>query len=73
MCQTSKVEVRDVLPENVKPVHYDVNLTPDLESFVFSGTVRVSLKVKEDSLEIVANQNELQVSKAKVIQAGSVI
>ena len=30
---------REVLPTNVKPVHYDLTLDPDFEKFTYDGTV----------------------------------
>lgn len=30
---------REVLPNNVKPMHYNLTLEPDLEKFTYSGTV----------------------------------
>lgn len=30
---------REVLPTNVKPVHYDLILEPDFEKFSYEGTV----------------------------------
>lgn len=30
---------REVLPTNVKPVHYDLTLEPDFEKFSYEGTV----------------------------------
>jgi aminopeptidase 2 len=32
---------REVLPTNVKPVHYDLTLEPDFEKFTYEGTVIV--------------------------------
>jgi len=32
---------REVLPTNVKPLHYDVVLEPNLEDFTFNGTVSI--------------------------------
>lgn len=32
---------RQILPATVKPTHYDLNLTPNLNDFVYSGTVKV--------------------------------
>ena len=32
---------RDVLPTNVKPVHYDLTLEPNLETFKFQGEVTI--------------------------------
>lgn len=40
---------REVLPTNVKPLHYDLTLEPDLENFVFQGTV-ITEYVKENFL-----------------------
>lgn len=30
---------REVLPTNVKPLHYDLTLEPDLEHFTYTGKV----------------------------------
>ena len=30
---------REVLPANVKPLHYDLTLEPDFENFSYEGTV----------------------------------
>ena len=30
---------REVLPTNVKPLHYDLTLEPDFEKFTYEGTV----------------------------------
>ena len=32
-------KAREVLPTNVKPVHYDLTLEPDFEKFTYEGTV----------------------------------
>lgn len=37
----SNLFIRDVLPTNVRPTHYDLTITPDMESFVFDGRVDV--------------------------------
>lgn len=34
-------EERQVLPTNVKPLHYELTLKPDLETFVFHGKVKI--------------------------------
>jgi aminopeptidase 2 len=32
---------REVLPANVKPVHYDLTLEPDFDKFTYNGTVTI--------------------------------
>ena len=32
---------REVLPTNVKPVHYDLTLEPNFEKFTYEGTVKI--------------------------------
>ena len=32
---------REVLPTNVKPVHYDLTLEPDFDKFSYQGTVTI--------------------------------
>ena len=32
---------REVLPTNVKPLHYDLTLEPDFESFTYRGSVYI--------------------------------
>lgn len=32
---------REVLPKNVKPVHYDLTLEPDFEKFTYEGEVAI--------------------------------
>ena len=36
---TNVTHGREVLPTNVKPVHYDLTLEPDFEKFTYDGTV----------------------------------
>lgn len=32
---------RQILPATVRPTHYDLNLTPNLDTFVYNGIVKV--------------------------------
>ncbi|KAI8998411.1 peptidase family M1-domain-containing protein [Gaertneriomyces semiglobifer] len=57
---------REVLPATVKPVHYHLEITPDLKTFKFKGVVDIELKVNETIKEIVLNANELEVNSASV-------
>ena len=33
------MKAREVLPTNVKPLHYDLTLEPDFDKFSYEGTV----------------------------------
>lgn len=35
------VEDRDILPDHVAPVHYDLIIRPDMTTFKFNGQVRI--------------------------------
>jgi aminopeptidase 2 len=50
MCRSRQAEVagggavnvahgREILPANVKPLHYDLTLEPDFDKFTYEGTV----------------------------------
>ncbi|KAG8525517.1 uncharacterized protein KY384_009161 [Bacidia gigantensis] len=54
---------REVLPKNVKPLHYDVTLEPNFEKF--------TLDVKEDSTSISLNTLELDIHSTKISSGGS--
>ncbi|KAL5359082.1 peptidase family M1-domain-containing protein [Aspergillus floccosus] len=64
---------REVLPTNVKPVHYDLTLEPNFESFTYNGTVVIDLQVAEDSTSIALNSNEIDIHSAIVSAQGSVV
>ncbi|KAK7208464.1 peptidase family M1-domain-containing protein [Myxozyma melibiosi] len=52
---------REILPQNVKPLHYDLSLEPDFEKFKFEGTVSILLDVFETSKEITLNSLEIDI------------
>ncbi|EPX72573.1 aminopeptidase Ape2 [Schizosaccharomyces octosporus yFS286] len=59
-----KDENRNVLPKNVKPIHYDLSLYPDLETFAYGGNVNVSLDVIQDSDTITLHGINLRILSA---------
>ncbi|RAK82529.1 M1 family metallopeptidase [Aspergillus fijiensis CBS 313.89] len=82
MCGTRRGEVsgstnithgREVLPTNVKPLHYDLTLEPNFEAFTYDGTVIVDLEVTEDTNSISLNSNEIKIHNAVVSAQGSVV
>ncbi|KGQ01598.1 hypothetical protein PAAG_11728 [Paracoccidioides lutzii Pb01] len=52
---TAAVADRQVLPTNVKPLHYDLTLEPDFNNFTFEGTVNIDLDAVEDTNSISLN------------------
>ncbi|KAK5110845.1 hypothetical protein LTR62_005556 [Meristemomyces frigidus] len=57
---------REVLPKNVKPLHYDLTLEPNLESFKYNGTVTIELGVVEDTKSISLNTYDIEINESKV-------
>ncbi|HMY04264.1 MAG TPA: M1 family metallopeptidase, partial [Candidatus Obscuribacter sp.] len=47
------------LCNSVKPSHYDIHLTPDLEQFTFDGEVTIEVELEKDSQTIRINAKEL--------------
>ena len=38
-----------VLPKNIKPLHYQLELKPDIQNFAFSGNASIDVRVSESS------------------------
>ncbi|KAJ7592639.1 leucyl aminopeptidase [Mycena floridula] len=57
------------LPSNVRPTNYQLVLRTDLEKLVFEGTVKVSVDVRETTLQIVLNSDGLSLGDASVFCA----
>lgn len=47
---STNVQGREVLPTNVKPVHYDLTLEPNFEKFTYDGTVVIEYVTAADYL-----------------------
>ena len=59
---------RDILPDNVKPVNYDISIF-DLElggDFTYQGSVAIQLKVPKSSREITLNSHLLKIHSAEL-------
>ncbi|OQD81257.1 hypothetical protein PENANT_c028G06029 [Penicillium antarcticum] len=70
---STNVQGREVLPTNVKPVHYDLTLEPNFEKFTYEGTVSIDLEVTEDTDFVSLNTNEIDIHSAVVSAKGSVV
>ncbi len=55
-----------MLPNDVRPVRYDVTLTPDLKAFTFAGEETVDLEVLTDTSSLVLNSAEIEVSACRM-------
>ncbi|KAB8234627.1 peptidase family M1-domain-containing protein [Aspergillus alliaceus] len=59
---------REVLPDAVKPVHYDVSLF-DLQfggPWTYKGILKIDLKITRSTKEIVLNSKEIEVHQAEI-------
>ena len=59
------------LPRDVRPVHYDLLLSPDLDRMTFSGTVSIEVEVYRDTLEFVLNAKDLRIHEARAFVGGA--
>jgi aminopeptidase 2 len=64
---------REVLPKNVKPLHYDLTLEPNLKTFKYEGTVSIELDVVEDTKSISLNTLELDILETTITVGGKTI
>ena len=55
-----------VLPDNVRPVHYDLTLTPDFDAFTFAGEVDITVQMAPGTSEIVLNCDEIEITAASL-------
>jgi aminopeptidase N len=53
-----------LLPSSVSPVHYDLEITPDLERLEFSGNVSINVQVSADTRSVTLHSKEIQVLSA---------
>ncbi len=57
---------REVLPDTVLPVHYDLSLSPDLEALEFEGKVAIRIEVAATTSRITLNAVDLTLDHAKI-------
>ncbi|CAI6341716.1 unnamed protein product [Periconia digitata] len=66
-------QAREVLPTNVKPLHYNLTLEPEFQNFTYKGSVTIDLDVVEDTTSITLNTLDLDVHSAKVESDGQTV
>ncbi|PNY27511.1 Aminopeptidase 2, mitochondrial [Tolypocladium capitatum] len=58
---------REVLPDRVKPVHYNLSLKDlEFENWTYKGTVTIDAEISKPTTQIVLNVLEIKLSHAKV-------
>ncbi|RDA84820.1 hypothetical protein CP532_3164 [Ophiocordyceps camponoti-leonardi (nom. inval.)] len=58
---------RDILPDNVKPLHYRLSLAAmDFAAWTYKGTVTIEAEIVKPTKSIVVNALELKLSRASV-------
>ena len=55
------------LPDDVRPIAYNLTLTPDLEAFTFGGEADIDIEVAHPTSSILANAAELTFLSAEVV------
>jgi hypothetical protein len=60
---------KQLLPTAVTPSHYDLALTPDLETFQYDGVVTVKLTVREPCAAVTFHAKDLKISSGVVVDA----
>ncbi|KAI9303207.1 aminopeptidase [Cunninghamella echinulata] len=67
MCkQDVDTSERQILPANVKPVHYNLCIQPDLEAFIFLGKLAVDLEIIDNTTTIVLNTIDIKIQSASI-------
>ncbi|KAF2790722.1 hypothetical protein K505DRAFT_327375 [Melanomma pulvis-pyrius CBS 109.77] len=64
---------REVLPSNVRPVHYNLTLEPDFDKFTYEGKVVIDLDVVQDSTSISLNATDLKIHSTSVSSGDQLI
>ncbi|ORY09285.1 peptidase family M1-domain-containing protein [Clohesyomyces aquaticus] len=66
-------KAREVLPTNVKPLHYDLTLEPNFETFTYEGKVVIDLDVVDDTTSISLNTTDLKIHSTAISSGDAVV
>ncbi|XP_049819152.1 puromycin-sensitive aminopeptidase-like [Aethina tumida] len=59
------------LPKTVIPIHYNLTVTPDLNSFTFQGNLSIKLQILEQTKEIFLHAVDLNIKEVKIFSTHS--
>jgi len=65
-------DVTTHLPRNVRPGHYDIDLTPDAASLTFKATVFSDILILRPTSTITLNAEDLAFSKVRLTRPASI-
>lgn len=58
---------REILPRNVTPLHYDLQMEPNFETFKFEGITTIDLKVNDTSIDTISvNSVDIEFHSASI-------
>src|SRR5438105_6730444 len=58
------------LPKTIRPTHYQLTLTPDLQAFTFEGEVAISIEIASPVASITLHAIELAIQDATIVPSG---
>lgn len=62
-----------VLPKNIKPLHYQLELKPDIHNFTFSGNETIDVSISESSSVVVMNALDIAIESASITINGAIL
>lgn len=64
---------REILPKNVKPLHYSLSMEPDLNGGTYEGTVSINLEALEETSSISLNLKDTKVTSSSILVSSKLI
>nr|XP_034185422.1 aminopeptidase N-like [Osmia lignaria] len=63
---SSQAEINYRLPNDVSVINYELSMEPDLTNFIFTGQVKITIKILNDINSLTLNAKHLNVTKENV-------
>lgn len=58
------------LPKEVVPIHYEIEIKPDVDAVTLAGRETVEIDVRQPTTRVVMNANALEITSARLVQGG---